>query len=67
MLIEQAKKRKKWTEFEVEELFRMKDEGLTDKEIAKELGVTYSSVAGKLRQTTRHVIFISILMNTHFH
>ena len=67
MLIEQAKKQKKWTEFEVEELFRMKDEGLTYKEIAKELGVTVDSVANKLRHSTRHVIFIPILMNTHFH
>ena len=67
LLIEQAKKKKKWTEFEVEELFRMKDEGLTNKEIAKELGVTVPSVESKLRQSTRHVIFIAILMNTHFH
>ena len=68
MLIEQATKQKKWTEFEVEELFRMKDEGLTYKEIAKELGVTVGSVENKLKKATRHVIFFfPFMMNTHFH
>ena len=54
-LFEQAKKLHKWTEFEVEELFRMKDEGMKDNDIAKELGFTLSSVKNKLKLTTRHV------------
>jgi len=52
----QAKKPHKWTEFEVEELFRMKDEGMKNKEIAKELGFTVGSVAKKLQQSTRHKV-----------
>ena len=33
----------------------MKDEGMKDKEIAKELGFTFASVENKLRTATRHV------------
>ena len=54
-LFEQAKKPHKWTEFEVEELFRMKDEGMKNKEIAKEMGLTVKTVKNKLMLATRHV------------
>ena len=47
MWFEQAKKRFKWTELKIGKLKKLKAKGHTDKEIAKMLGTSYSSVNNK--------------------
>ena len=57
MWFEQAKKRFKWTEIKIGKLKKLKAKGYTQKEIAKRLGTSYSSVKSKWRslKVTCHV------------